>query len=166
MNELRESIAIFASFAGGAELRNQLRGWVDMALDIGNNAGSASEFERVESLQIEPEFRIGFEVAGQTCVRGNAAALVNNFANASCRYMEIDGQLIDGQAQRLHEVFEENLSGMNRRKQLCSFSHGDCSHLLVIVHDFHVVTMAIPPYKTDSPLVVNPDGMLAFAAAT
>jgi hypothetical protein len=78
VNELRESIAIFASFAGGAELRNQLRGWVVMALDIGNNAGSASEFELVESFQIEPEFRIGFEVAGQTCVRGNAAALVNN----------------------------------------------------------------------------------------
>ena len=90
---------------------------------------------------------------------------VNNFANASCRYMEIDGQLIDGKAQRLHEVFEENLSGMNRRKQLCSFSRGDSSHLLVIVNDFHVVTMAIPPYKTDSPLVVNPDGMPAFAAA-
>jgi hypothetical protein len=80
--------------------------------------------------------------------------------------MEIDGQLIDGQLQRLHEVLEENLSGMNRRKHLCSFSHGDSSHLLVIVHDFHVVTMAIPPYKTDSPLVVNPDGMLAFVAAT
>ena len=30
---------------------------------------------------------------------------------------------------------------MNRRKQLCSLSHGDSSHLLVIVNDFHVVTM-------------------------
>jgi hypothetical protein len=81
VNELRESIAISASFAGDAELRNQLRGWVDMALDIGNNAGTASEFERVESLQIEPEFRIGFEVAGQaqSCVPANAAALGEQF---------------------------------------------------------------------------------------
>jgi hypothetical protein len=35
-----------------------------MALDIGNHAGTASEFELVGSLQIEPEFRIGFAVAG------------------------------------------------------------------------------------------------------
>jgi hypothetical protein len=123
-----------------------------MALDIGNN-GTASESELVESLQLEPEFRIGFEVA---------AALVNNFANAGCWHTEIDGQLIDGQAHRLPEVFEENLSGINRRKQLCSLSRGDSSHLLVLVNDFQVVTMAIPPYKTDSPLVVNPDGRGAF----
>ena len=71
MNELREIIAISASFTGGAELRKQLRGWVDMALDIGNDAGTASEFGLVGSLQIEPEFRIAFAVAGQTqsCVR-------------------------------------------------------------------------------------------------
>jgi len=85
---------------------------VDVALDIGNDAGTAGELEFLESLQIEPEFRIGFEVSSQTqsSVAGDEPALVNNFANAGCRYMEIDGQLIDGQAQRLHEVFEENLS--------------------------------------------------------
>lgn len=138
-------------------MRTQLRGWVDMALDIGNNAGTASELELAESLQLEPEFRIGFEVA---------AALVNNFANASCWHLKIDGQLIDGQAQRLHEVFDEKLSAMNRRKQLCSLSRGDSSHLLVIVCDFQVVTMAIPPYKTDSPVVVNPDGRGAFKPIT
>jgi hypothetical protein len=60
VNELREIIAISASFTGTAELRNQLRGWVDMALDIGNDAGTASEFGLVGSLQIEPEFRDWF----------------------------------------------------------------------------------------------------------
>ena len=61
-----------------------------MALDIGNNAGTASELELVESLQMEPEFRIGFEVSSETqsSVGGDAPALVNNFANAGCRYME------------------------------------------------------------------------------
>jgi hypothetical protein len=74
VNELREIIAISAGFTGAAELSNQLRGWVHMAFDIGNDAGTASEFELVGSLQIEPEFRIGFEAAGQaqSGVRGDA----------------------------------------------------------------------------------------------
>jgi len=36
----------------------------------------------------------------------------------------------------------------------------------VIIHNLDFVAVPVPPNKTDSPLLVNPDGILAFAAAT
>ena len=74
MNELREIIAISASFTGGAELRNQLRGWMDMALDIGIDAGTASEFVRhatapkqisanAKTARISKDFLLAAEIA-------------------------------------------------------------------------------------------------------
>jgi addiction module HigA family antidote len=120
VNELREIIAISAGFTGAAELSNQLRGWVHMALDIGNDAGTAGEFELVGSLQIEPEFRIGFEDFMKP-LRLTVNKLAIDLHVPATRIGEIVQQRLRVSADtalRLARYFEENHSGMNRRKQL------------------------------------------------
>lgn len=36
----------------------------------------------------------------------------------------------------------------------------------MIVDDFHIVTMALTPYKTDSPLIIDPNRVLPFPIAS
>ena len=59
-----------------------------MALDLDGGARAPLDFEVEEVLQVQPELRVGFEVArqAQSRVGGNAAAFVDNFGDASRRH--------------------------------------------------------------------------------
>ncbi len=57
---------------------------MDVACDFGSGGGAPGYFQVIEVLQVEPEFVVGVEVAGETQggVRGDAGALVDNFRDA------------------------------------------------------------------------------------
>jgi len=45
-------------------------------------------------------------------------------------------------------------------------NHLNCAEELVVIDDFHFVTMAITPNKTDSPLIVDTNRVLPFTIAS
>ncbi len=91
-----------------------------MAFDFGGGVRTPGNFQIVEVLQVQPEFGIGIEVAGeaQSGVRSDAAALVNDFPNACGGDMEIQRQLVHREAERLHEILEEDFARVDRRHQV------------------------------------------------
>jgi len=58
---------------------------MDVALDFGRRAATPRDFQFIKALEVQPEFGIGVEVAcqAQHGVRGDAAALVNDFTDTS-----------------------------------------------------------------------------------
>jgi len=69
-----------------------------------------------EILQVQPKLRVGLKVTRQAQggIGGYAAAFVHDFTNASGRHVEVKSQSVNSEAQRLHEILAEDLSGMNR----------------------------------------------------
>src|SRR6476646_9821662 len=94
------------------------------------------DFQIIRGLQIHPEKRACLEVASeaQRRVRTDAAALVNNFRNASHGHMQIHSETIHAELKRLHEVSPQNLAGMNGRKTSLRLSQNSISrvHLKVL----------------------------------
>src|SRR5205809_4477831 len=68
------------------------------------------------NLKIEPELWRGLEITRepQRCIWGYPPLLLNNSQNASCGHAEGQCQTIDGEPQRLHEIFAKMLSRMYR----------------------------------------------------
>src|SRR5208282_2833703 len=77
------------------QLNSNFRG-MDMALDLGERSGTPGNFEIVEVLQVQPEFRVSFEITSQaqSRVRCDAAALVHNFTNACRGYVQFQSQFV------------------------------------------------------------------------
>lgn len=138
--------------------------WLHAALDIRRRTGSSNLFQIKKILQIQPEFGIRLEIPRQAqCrVRGYAAPLMHDLANPSRGDVQIERELVDGQIQGLHEIFAQDFAGMDRRLKWLGLLHDHLS--FVIIHNLHVITMAIAPDKADAPLIVNANRMLARSA--
>src|SRR5258708_38743732 len=85
---------------------------MNSAVDFGRSARPAGKFELREILQIEPEFGIALEVAGQakSSVCGDTTALANNFADAGGGDVKGEGQTGCGQTERPHKIVSAELA--------------------------------------------------------
>jgi hypothetical protein len=92
----------------------------------------------------------------QRRVRRNGPLALNDFIDAPRRNAYVFGKPILGNTHGFQELLQQNLSGMNRGK--VSF-HGKFRS--VIIGNFNIESISIPPAETDSPLVVYPDAVLA-----
>src|SRR5271157_5063977 len=50
------------------------------------------------------------------------------------RHVEVERQLVDGKAERLHKIFAPNLAGMDRRHQTLHLAHGYFSRVDTTCH--------------------------------
>ena len=85
-----------------------------VAWDFGSGGSAPGYFQTVEVLRVEPGFGVGVEVAGETQggVCGDAAALVDNFRDASGGDVEIErlgvkspgGELLGTTAERENAI--------------------------------------------------------------
>src|SRR3989338_8542988 len=143
---------------------HQSTGRMYFALNGGRRAGASGYFQVVEVLQVEPELGIGVEVARQAqgSIGANATALVHNFTNPGGGNTKFQRQLVDGEAERLHEILPENFAGVDRRQERLSHD----ALFLMIICDFHFVGVATTPDKADSPLVVDSNRVLPFPVAS
>ena len=55
---------------------------------------------------------------------------------------------------------------MDRGHKPLSFLHFSTSALLMIVHNFYVIAVAMAPDKADAPLIIDSDRMLAVAVSS
>jgi hypothetical protein len=67
-----------------------------LAIVFRDFTGAPFAFQIIEILQIQPEFRIGFEIACQAeCgFRGNPSPLIDDFANTRGRDVQFAGSLL------------------------------------------------------------------------
>jgi hypothetical protein len=139
---------------------------LDAAFDFRCRSGSPDFFEIEKILQIQPELSVGLEVPGQAQggVRRDAAPLMHDLPNTGGGDMQLKREFIDRQSMRLHEIFPKNLARMHGRLQLFGLLHGRL--LVVIIHDFHVKSIATAPDKTDTPLIVDANRILAGSTAS
>jgi len=107
--------------------------------------------------------RAGVEIPTQPQSRigSDSPPLVHDLGNPCHRHTQIERQLVHADTQGLHEILAQNFPGMNRRKSF-GFSHAPS---LVIIHNLHVVGIAVAPLKTDAPLVIDADAVLPFSIA-
>src|SRR5580700_7742105 len=76
------------------------------------------------------------------------------------RYAQVEHQFIHAEAIRLHEILAENFAGMNGLQFL---GH---SALLAIIGNVHFPGVPVAPDKTNTPLVIDTNAVLALAIAT
>jgi hypothetical protein len=67
--------------------------------------------------------------------------------NTVRRHVQIAGQAVDANTQRLHELLVQDLAGMDWIDQFGFPGHG----VSMIIHYFNVVHLAIVPHETDPP---------------
>jgi hypothetical protein len=121
-------------------------------------------FQIIGGLEIQPKPRGGMKVTRkpQGSIRRHPPALVNDLRNSRNRNVEIEGQTIHAEFERLHEFCAQNFARVDRRKSFLRLSH-ECS--LMIVDDINIVCIALAPYKAEPPLVVDPDAVLSLSIA-
>ena len=88
-----------------------------LPLDLEGRTGVPRHFQVIEVLQVEPEFRIGAKIARQAQggVGRDAAPLAHNLTDAGGGNTQLKRQLVNRQAERLHEVLAQNFSRMDGR---------------------------------------------------
>src|SRR5262249_12032514 len=90
----------------------------------------------------------------------NSALPLDNLIDPACGHANILSQAVLTNVHGFQKFFEEDFSWMNRVESV--FCHGS---VLVIINDLHVIDVAIAPFKTNAPLVVNANTVLALAVA-
>jgi hypothetical protein len=110
-------------------------------------------------LKIEPDFGGPLEIPGeaQGGVRGDGALSFDDLIDAARGNADVLRNAVFGQSQWQEEVFAENFSGVNGGVLF----HGGSG--LMEVNNFNGVRSVCLPTETDTPLVVDADGVLAFA---
>ena len=110
-------------------------------------------------LEIKPHFgrpaEIPFESQG--CIHGKGTLTLHYLVDASRWDTNVLGNSVFRKPKRYQEVLAENLAGMNG--SVCF--HGGS----VGIDDFDIVRAIRLPAEADAPLVVDADGVLAFAVA-
>jgi hypothetical protein len=86
---------------------------------------------------------------------------VDNGADAAWRDGNSPSEPVDAEAQRFHELFQQNLAGMNRVKQFVSRHR----HTSVVINDFDLVGITMPPDEANPPFVIDANAMLPVAVA-
>lgn len=117
-----------------------------------------SDLQVVMSLQVDPKLSRHPKKAAkpQCCIRRNGPFALHYFINASRRNGYVLGKPILRDAHRFQKLFKQNLSRMNWSK----VSSHDTFHS-VVIGNFHIESISVPPAETDSPLVVYSDAVLA-----
>jgi hypothetical protein len=115
-------------------------------------------------LKSEPKLGRNTEVftQSQRSVGSDSTFPVHNSADAAGWNSDFPGESVDADVHWFHELFEENLSRMDRVKQF--FARHKSS--LMIVDDLDVVSVAIFPNEANAPLIINANAMLALAVAS
>lgn len=112
------------------------------------------------SLEIEPYFGGPTEVTlqAQGCIRGDSPPSFHNLIDAPRRDADVFCQPVFGQGKREEKVIPQDFAGMDGSV---------CFHdkFSVVIDDFNLVRAIVFPAETDAPLVVDSDGVLAFAVS-
>ena len=91
-------------------------------------------------------------------VSGDATPAMHDLVDPARRDVQFVAQLVLAEAERLHELFQQNLARMDWRYLL----HRSPS---VVVYDLNGVRVAVAPHEADSPRIVDPNAMLSFPFA-
>ena len=112
----------------------------------------------VVGLKVEPELRGGAKGArqAQSGIGGDAALALDDGVDAIRRDAQGARQGILADAQRLEELFQQDLAGVNGRNVTGHVTP------LVIVHDFDVVGVTLLPDEAQAIAVVDADAVLSF----
>src|SRR5229473_4941714 len=91
-----------------------------LPVDLRNFSRPPGHFQIVKILEVQPELRVGLEVPREPQRRlcRDAAPFVYDFPNPRGRHVQLQGQLVHAQPQRLHEVLPQDFPRVNRRHQL------------------------------------------------
>ena len=73
------------------------------------------DFQIIAGLRVQPEARTGVEIASQPQggIGSDAPPPVNDLRNPGHRNVQVERQPVHAEAERLHEIFAQNLTGMN-----------------------------------------------------
>lgn len=125
-------------------------------------AEAAREAEVVVELEAEPGFGAHAEVGGETegGVGSDGAGSIDDGADSVGGDVEVAGELIDADAERLHEIFHEDLAGVDRVEQF-GFTHDGLLIRLVIVHNFDFERIARFPGEADAPWIADANAVSA-----
>ena len=114
----------------------------------------------VMGLQVKPALSICAEKCRQTqrSIRCNAAQPVDNLIDATWGYFDGLRQRVLTDAHRLQKVFQQDFAGMRQR----NFTGHDHSPS-VVIDNLNAPRMAVSPFKTQAPLIVDTDAVLSGA---
>jgi len=122
-----------------------------------------SDFQVVTDLHAEPDSCAGAEIASQAHggIHRDCALAVDDLADANGSDANIMRQAILSQTERLHEVLEQDFTGMD---------WGECvvhSHLplRMIINDFDISCLIVNPLEADAPLVIDANAILTGSFA-
>jgi len=89
-------------------------------------------------------------------IRGYTPLPMNYFIDSTRRNPETLTKLILAYLHRLQEFFKQYFSRMN---------WGYFPHIFtsMIINNFHLIRVSIPPFKTNSPLIIYTDTILLFS---
>ncbi len=120
------------------------------------------DFQIIPGLQVEPELGGGAESTRQAQggIGCDTAPALNDGIDAVWGNPQGTRQGVLADAQRLEELFQQNLTGMDGR----NFA----GHVtpLVIVNNFNLVGVSVLPDKAQAIAVVDADAVLSFTVAT
>lgn len=116
-------------------------------------------------LQIHPEIRRCLKCRREPLRRidGHGRFFFHKTLDARARYADMGGELSCRQAIRRQIFIAQDAARMNSEFQKRHFISTKFS--IMIVGDFNIVGAAVLPRKTNPPLIVNADGMLALPVA-
>ena len=118
--------------------------------------------EIIIPLEVHPELAARSEITGETerCIRRDTAAFIDDFVHARHGYPQFESQLVDA----------DTGSGRKSSRRASPGCNGAITFFIgplfsMVIHDFHIAGLAVPPCEADAVLAGNPDGMTAFAVA-
>ncbi len=127
-------------------------------LDLGGETAPEAVlfgFEVVPGLEVHPELVRGPEVPGQSKRRVSTDSTVSmdDLVDPPSWDADVLRESVLADAQGTEKLLEENFPGMDRSQLL-----GHLALLaLVVVHDFDVRSIPVPPDEADPPLIVDPN---------
>ena len=117
------------------------------------------DLEVAVGLEIEPELLCCAEVTGESegRIRGNRALAKDNFVDAAWGNADVLGKTILGNAHWLEEFLEQDLTWVNGRH--LGIAHDQIPSM--IVDNLNLVCVCAFPYKTQPPLIIDAEAVLA-----
>jgi hypothetical protein len=133
----------------------------DLAFDLTFHP-FAGDFQVVAGLKVEPELGGSAESAcqAQGSIGGNAALALHDRVDAVGRNAQSASQGILADPQRLEELFQQDLAGVDGRKVSCHITP------LVVVNNFDVEGVSFLPEKAETIPIVNANAVLTFTVST
>lgn len=114
-------------------------------------------------LESNPQIGRDTKILGQPKrgISRDSSLPVDNGADTARRDGDSASETVDAEAQGFHELFQQNLAGMNGVKQFVSRHR----HTSVVINDFDLVGITVPPDEANPPFVINANAMLPVAVA-